>query len=207
MNVVLVCRRWRTLGEDPSLWSDFVVTYTRQHVPEMLSIRRLQKVQHINIRCKDSFNKQEADKFFSFLENLKHLKQLTGLSGFNYMSVEPEMFGKVLSRLTDIDINNTRVTDMQLEELCRMMPITGKVKRLGMQALNISSVYSDLFASAVQELEYLNIGVTTHTNEQIRAVFDKWAEKCALKEVKMSQANFSSVEPEVFGKVLSCIEK
>ena len=88
-----------------------------------------------------------------------------------------------------------------------MIPISGKVKRLGMQALNISSVSSDMFAAAVQELEYLNIGVTTHTKEQIRAVFDKWTEKCALKEVKMSQANFSSVEPEVFGKVLSRIEK
>merc|ERR1711915_858803 len=122
-------------------------------------------------------------------------------------SVEPEKFGKVLSRLTDININNTRVTDLQLEELFRMIPITGKVRRLGMQALNISSVNSDLFASAVQGLEYLNMAVTTHTKEQIRAVFDKWAEKCTLKEVKMSQASFSSVEPEVFGKVLSCIEK
>ena len=50
MNVALVCRRWKILGEDPSLWSGFVVTYTRQHQPEMLSIKRLEKVQHINIR-------------------------------------------------------------------------------------------------------------------------------------------------------------
>ena len=51
-SVVLVCKRWRLLGEDPSLWAGYTATYVigGKNQEKKLGMKRLEKIEHIDIR-------------------------------------------------------------------------------------------------------------------------------------------------------------
>ena len=54
MAVVLVCKRWRLIGETPTLWSEFPITVTNWNqaaMPMILKYRRLQLLKEIRIEA------------------------------------------------------------------------------------------------------------------------------------------------------------
>ena len=54
MQVVLVCNRWRMIGQTPTLWSDFPLTVTNGNMfvmPIILKYRRLELLKEIYIEA------------------------------------------------------------------------------------------------------------------------------------------------------------
>ena len=52
--VVLVCRRWREVGEAPGLWAWVVIRVTRENMSNMverLDCRRLRAVRELRVKC------------------------------------------------------------------------------------------------------------------------------------------------------------
>ena len=47
MMAVLVCRKWRDIGENPSLWTFFKLKIVRRGELSILDIRRLQYLQEV----------------------------------------------------------------------------------------------------------------------------------------------------------------
>merc|ERR1719186_1228723 len=89
--VVLVCKRWRDMGEDPSLWTWCLVRYKagKRSDLDKLSVRRLQKMKKINLWY-DEWKPGEMEQLFRALEMeiLPDLREISGLTGYNYQSVE-----------------------------------------------------------------------------------------------------------------------
>ena len=104
---VLVCRRWRYLGEDPLLWTWCKVSYKAGCSTELdkLFIRRLQYMQYLRVWY-DEWKKGEMTQLFQAIHNLDHLREVSGLSGYNYKNVDQELFSKVLNKLEVVAINN-----------------------------------------------------------------------------------------------------
>jgi len=93
--IVLVCKTWREMGEDPLLWNWSHVCVHRHDIFK-LNIRRLKCVQYVDVAS--YYWPWEDDKLkqlFQALIRLPRLKIITGLAGINLSSVEPELLSKV----------------------------------------------------------------------------------------------------------------
>ena len=60
-NAILVCKHWRTLGEDPVLWKKYLleVNYGTKLLPETLKFKRFSKLENLLIRGFDPYNEDQ----------------------------------------------------------------------------------------------------------------------------------------------------
>ena len=68
--LVLVCRRWRDMGEDPSLWTCCQVSYKAGNKCELkkISVGRLQHMQYLHLWY-DEWRKGEMTELFQAVES------------------------------------------------------------------------------------------------------------------------------------------
>ena len=60
-NAILVCKYWRTIGEDPVLWKKYLleVNYGTKLLPETLKFKRFSKLENLLIRGFDPYNEDQ----------------------------------------------------------------------------------------------------------------------------------------------------
>ena len=206
--VVLVCRKWRDMGEDPSLWTWCQVRYkagSKSHL-QKLTVRRLQMLQHLHVWY-DEWKTGEMTEVFQAVEKLPKLREITGLNGYNYKSVEPGLFGRVMNKLEEVDISRTGMTSQHLQAVFTIMCQESQLKKLAIEGNNLSSIQPAVLAKAISKLEEINIGSTDITSEQVQAVFAAIAVDGPLRKLTIRHNDLSSVQPEVLVTALSKMEE
>lgn len=60
-SAILVCKHWRTIGEDPVLWKKYnlEVNYGTKLLPETLKFKRFSKLENLLIRGFDPYNEDQ----------------------------------------------------------------------------------------------------------------------------------------------------
>jgi len=205
---VLVCRKWRYLGEDPTLWTWCKVSYKAGCSTEMgkLSIRRLQYMQYLRVWY-DEWKKGEMTQLFQAINNLDHLREVSGLSGFNYKTVDQELFSKVLNMLEVVDIHNIGASEDHLQSLfSRMSQEESKIRKLNVTGNNLSCIAPDVLGTAMTKLVETRIGHTDLTRGQVQAIFSHLHENCHLTRLAIPFIDLFPVKPEIFATVVSKIE-
>merc|ERR1712226_593940 len=76
-NAVLVCRRWRTIGEDPSLWRHYLleINYGTKTLARTLGFHRFSKLESLLIRGFDPYNEEQM-RFDASVVVRSHIKRL-----------------------------------------------------------------------------------------------------------------------------------
>ena len=206
---VLVCRRWRYLGEDPVLWTWCKVSYKAGCLTEMgkLSTRRLQNMQYLRVWY-DEWKKGEMTQLLQAIHNLDHLREVSGLNGYNYKAVDTQLFSKVLNKLEVVAVNNIGASEEHLQSLfARMSQEESRIRKLNVTGNNLSSIAPDVLGAAVTKLEEIRIGHTNLTREQVQAIFSHLHERCHLTRLYIPFIDLFTVQPEIFASVVSNIEK
>jgi len=201
---VLVCSLWRRRGEDPSLWKWCrVLVLNRANIND-LSIKRLLYVQGIHINS--FYNWQDADwqEMFQAMMRLPRLKRIGGLARVDLSSVEPGLFGRMLSRLVFVDLSKTIITNAQKEEFFIAMSKNSRLKEI--YFFNLASVEPELFGRVVSRLEGVNLMDSEITKDQVLALFEEMSQNSQLKKMGMADNILSFVDPELFGRVVSRLE-
>ena len=202
--VVLVCRRWRKVGEAPLFWSWVVLptvgTDNLAVIPKMLETRRLENVREMTIYDVSEELLQAVGQH----KGLKVLNMLTDLS-----SVTPGLLAKVIAGKEEITLNvTTALRGQQLEEVLTAISENPSVKILDISGGHkMNSIAPDLLARAVSQLENVDIGGTNLTNHQTEAIFDALNESTKLKVLNMEDMNLSSVDPSLMARVVNSLEE
>lgn len=118
---MLVSRKWRAMGGDPSLWKWFRFIVRSRDDINHLSITRLRDIEEICIYPGDNWLDDDWGAVFQAGIGLQSLKKIDGLYFVNFSSVEPELFARGLTSLEDVDLRYSNITNNQQEELFKAM--------------------------------------------------------------------------------------
>ena len=209
-NVVLVSKRWRKIGEDPSLWSGCRFTVNNRDDITKLSIRRLRYIQEICIDTRGYWhtssqsghlklvtqtmrdgNKdvwyvwQDCDweALFQALLNLPRLKKLV-LKQNNLSSLEPEIIARALQHIQEICIVSAYTYKWKAgdwETLFQALINLPKLKKMVLGGNDLSTINPELFVNALASLEDVNLHRTFITDAQTEALFASMAQNRHMK--------------------------
>ena len=151
--VVLVCRRWRELGEDPVLWCQLCLAVNERNLSfmsEMLSSRRLQEVRKLIIETPVTEEELQSvmrhpglrelkivermlripEYLFTAVNEVSQLKSLD-ISWNDLSSVEPGLLTRAVTMLESLNVSEGLLTTQQTESiLAAIREHTHKKKQL-----------------------------------------------------------------------------
>jgi len=204
--IVLVSKIWRDIGEDPTLWNWCRVVVRQKGDINSFSIRRLQQIQEICLNTGGNWEAGDWETIFEVVVRLPMLKKLDFL-GDNYLStVGPELFGSVVTRIEDVNLINSKLTNDQKRALFTAMDLDSQMKKLNLNGNNLYSLEPELFARVVTRLESANLGGTNLTNEQKLALFMEMSLNSQMKKLDLACNNLSDVDSELFARVVTRLE-
>merc|ERR1719509_132138 len=161
--VVLVSKRWRDVGEDPSLWNWCRFEVKNRDDISKLSTRRLRYIQEICIENRTSDNWKDDD--------WEALFQKLNLGENNLSNVNPELFARALNRMEDLNLYATQIRTSDKwqasdwEALFQAVMNLSRLKKLDLGLNNLPNVNPELFARALTKLEDVNL-FATHFSKQ-----------------------------------------
>jgi len=198
-NVMLVCKQWKEIGEDPSLWTWALVTIEAREEIQKLNIRRFQRVQ--NIRVTQRYRKAEdLVGIFEALLEIPSVNRIIGLYNINLSGVESILLANVLNKADDFWIYGHG------ENVFNAVAKQTNLKKLGVfESRNIGPA---LFADAISNVEDVVLVVFGCSPEQIEALFVLITEDDRpLRKLILSSCDTIDIMPELFGAALNKLEK
>lgn len=199
--VVLVCKLWRDIGEDPNFWiSSKIGIFCREDIKK-LHMKRLQHKEEISVRgwltrpsllnpqCRynspwtrtmgcttlKQYNCEAGNlkELFEAFDKLPKLKCIEGLYNVNLSSLESGLLAKVFTRLETVDLGNNSFTSDHIQALFAAMSQNTQLKGLHFTLENLSCVDPDVLASIVAKLEYVQLDLDDLTAKQLASVLDR----------------------------------
>ena len=152
MVAVLVCRKWRELGENPKLWTFLKLKIDRRGEVSILNIRRLQYLREIIV---DWWKGKELEELFLALGKLSNLRKITIQHYINTYYLD-----NVYSVLTK----------EQLHILFGIFSGATKLKHLVMPGTCLSYLDPAYLAKTLSNIEELNISSCRLNNLQAETI-------------------------------------
>jgi len=224
--VVLVCRWWRKVGEDPALWGWVSLIVTRDNLssmPEMLDTRRLETAPCLLVW----HGVTVSDQLLQAVGRHSGLKTLN-LVNTNLSSVEAGLLASTVARMETVSVsgqyqcpecpcqhchvetatvNEGNLTREQWEALFTVLSGgEAQLKSLDIYGNNLSRVTPQLLASAITKLETVDICCTALTSQQCEVLFTAISEGSQLRSLHISGNDLSTVTPLLLATVESKLE-
>ena len=158
---VLVCKRWAEVGQAPGLWTWVTLTVdwiNMASMPELMSLRRLQRVTKLDIRAR-----MVSKELLEAVAKHPGLRRVDTNPGFtNLSSVKPELLAKALNKIEDVCLREASLVPQQLDYLCCniIFDETNNIQRLDLFRNDLTSVEPTVLAQAVSKLEKANLFLT-----------------------------------------------
>ena len=191
--VVLVCRRWRRLGEAPRLWAWVVLTVTQENIsymPEVLAASRLGAVKELVLT-----HIGEDEKLLQAV--LEH----QGLKKLEFVWNSLNRGGRLLSPCCPAVRKAVQKVFDSISEGC-------KIKILDVEGNILTQLDPQILADAVCKLEDSNLNYTKLTALQIKAIFTAISSKknIPLKALNIGH-NEMQVRPELLSAAVTKLER
>ena len=192
-SAVLVCRRWREVGEAPQLWRRLRLTVQDEslsYVQEALQLRRLQALSGITLNAVSQNLLQKL---------LKHrsLKELS-MANINLSTMKLCFLFPLFRLVTSpsaVRLLGASLASLQATALFTALQESIQLKCLDLSVNNLSTVKPSLLVSVVSSLEEAKLVKTWLTTQQVSALFSQLGKCSRLKFLDLSHNNLSSVNP------------
>ena len=191
---MLVCRRWRDLGEDPSLWTWAKIIVKRDYDVQMLGIKRLNHAKKIQIY--GTWDSQELEKVFQALEKLHNLSYLS-IPNTNLSSLEPELLVTVVNKVEELVMFNCQITSKQTTAMCEGFCDSTKLKTLWIGRNNLSAVNKDTLAIGINNLKAVYMSSTGLTGPQVTCLLSQASKQTKLNTLWLSRGSAQQVDQQV----------
>jgi len=229
MSALLVCKSWERIGQDPALWTLFVVKVNTKQDIKKLEIPRLKKIQAISLcsRCNvmswlswHSCDLQEPEglrDLFQAILAVPSISQIVGFFDYDLSSLEPGLYVSIMARMKLLRFGK-ELTEEQFEKIftsiaedeSKAEDIEIHFSGNGFRPDGNFKVPPQLFASAVTNVRELTmLAPMEHEEQRIQAMFKmiKDENRC-LKELcfaMMDHNHLVNIEPEVLGTALNSL--
>ena len=169
-NVLLVCRYWRTLGEDPVLWKKFQFLFIKNpaFLVEILSSPRLSKVEHITLDGLYEFKAGYDDSHMNFLLDMK-LKHLQIEDIADMRDVSADILAKVVNKCEIVELGSNLSEEQYYEIFYEMSKETKLKKFLMPDNIFVRNIPADILARALNNIE--DVTLSNLTRFQILSMF------------------------------------
>lgn len=172
-SVALVCKTWKSLVYDPSLWKNARFRFERFDLRNMTRIvtslknRRVRGIRFSSLSGKEVAIRKLLEQSSSFIRHLDF-----GVSHENLSSVLKSWTIPVFSRLSHLDIRN--VSNIDLARLLSAMPL---LKKLNANSVNLMQEDGDLVVNTIvkcpgSNLVDLDISFLKLTAEGVKVLFN-----------------------------------
>ena len=204
--VVLVCRRWREVGEVPVLWTWVATPFTQTNfssdlglVVKMLKSRRLEWVNRANVR-------KVSEEFLEVAISHPGLKTLD-MSNTNVSDMNSSLLSRAITGMDEADLGRSTLTRQQAAHMfTALAEHTVPLKRLNLFKCDISSVDPGLVGRGLAKLEAVTLWHSCLTQQQAEAAFFHLAISGNMRRLDISYTNLSKVEAELLGGVVARLE-
>ena len=175
---VMVCKKWKDVGERSNLWQDKKVIIQEgdslSGALEVARRRRIQSIQAIGL------SSDCVEKLALGMKGYPGLKELDlGGGPFGHLGrspieqVSPLLFRSAFPNLVKINLSDTSPTGELLAFLFSSLSPGGKIKTLSLEEVELTSIAPEKFAKVVN-LEELNIGNTAVNAQQVQALWTEF---------------------------------
>ena len=202
MAVVLVCRRWREVGEAPGLWSWVMVRVEEGslgEVGEVLGRRRMARVSRVELRA-------VREEVLEAVARLAHLTSLDllGQEVEGLAMVEPALLARAITRAARATVY-TDLTHRQAEVLFATIP-SSNLRRLDLFGGDVSRVAAPLVGRAMEVLEEVDLTGTSLTPTQAMVVVAA-VPGGRMRRLVVGENDLSGVEVEVLVAAVVALEE
>ena len=201
-NVVMVCKMWKMLAEDPSLWTWCQVAIQNTNDLKKLSLSRLKWIENVILT---DCHPHSLNMLLKRFERLPKLKMITGLSCENLTYVEPNLLARVVNKVEYAEwCFLTNITSEQAEIVFKQM--SEKTELLEMKVINsnkkLHSINTKVLASALNKLEVLWISDSI-TASQTKELFSTMSNGTKLTVLCLCDINLSMTQATDLAKGVS----
>ena len=141
---VLVCTKWRQVGENSRLWKRHGFSHLEIFVESDLSFLEMRRMQHLEELTLDTDLKlgiSELEQLIRSVEKLERLKYLD-IPRNNLSSFKPVRLAKMVSKLLALDISNCSLTNKQVHAIIEVLSKNSKMENLHISDNDLSTVES-----------------------------------------------------------------
>ena len=179
VRVMLVCKQWKKATENPELWTGVCFErkghYTRDKVLlKMMTSKRFEAVQNILLCNYGPFvpqykHKHAPDMILEAILHHKGLRKMSIADG-SVKKAEPKLLAQVLVKMEEVVIWDDQMTVPQKEAFFVALQKPNSLKKLQMHkknatlggiSLDLPSVAPDFIAQATQNIEKLDMKMTS----------------------------------------------
>jgi len=199
---LLVCQRWRQVGEVTRLWSWISLRVDKRNLalmPEMLCTRRLQFASFLEMKAisKDLLN--------AVLEH-------PGLTSVSIQCMdEHRRFGRRKVSEDDAWMKSTAVlNNEERESLFKVLEQMPRLSKLDLTGMNISSVHPSLLARALTHIEEVVVEQVGLTPPQALALFEaigSCEKNVQLRKLNLSHNNIACLPSQILSRAVLKLEE
>ena len=172
--------------------------------PEVLA-SAIRKLEEMNIGY-THITREQGRAVFSALDGNDLLRKLTICSN-DLSSVHPELLGRVLSKVEELDISYTHLQGHHAMQLFAAIKQKGCLNKLKISWNNLSGVPPDVLAKGVAQIEEVDMESTSITTQQGSLLLSFLMEEKRLKRLSLVRNNLSEMEPEILAAGVIRLEK
>ena len=190
---VAVCRRWRDVGEDASLWtwvSPRITVKNKEQAHDMLTCGRMQSISNIRITALSN----------EVVEGVAchPLLNSASISCGQLSLPERRLLVKMISKLENIALSLAKdEVNTLLSEI--LSTPNSALKKLDLSNNDLSKVPLDLLGQAASTLEDLQLQGTNLATGQLRIILESVSRtSCKLKKLNLGENDISGVEASCF---------
>ena len=228
---MLVCRRWREIGEIQQLWGSLPVIVNKRNIsvmPEILSTRRMlglnklrietelsEKVsqtiaRHPGLREFELSQRNDEQTIISVLNVICSREgqgMILRLNNKNVSGVDAELLARAVIKLETLEFSNTQLTQQQIVAILTAVSDGRKMTKLDISFNDMSGIDKKLLAKTVTKMKKLNITDTNLTQQQAEAILTAVSEENVVSKLYIGFNNLSGVDPGLMAKAFTNLKK
>ena len=211
--VLLVCKLWNSVGEDPSLWRSFPVTIQLKKDLKGSKIFKNPRIRFEdieNLTLKGNFRCAELKDIH--LHQILHLRlNHLSLRNITLYQTSPKLLAKVISTVETVTLCNihdesrSMSIESHAEELSRCFLASTKIKTIKLYHFHLfnSTLEPALVGRSLNTVEELEIsGQNLREHKYLRCLFENIYSQTNLKSLKICDQDLSHIKPNVLSRAV-----
>ena len=224
--VVLVCKAWNEIGEDPSFWASAIVRIESGHDVQKLEIKRFQKLEIVEVNCtggnrfeegiKCNWTKFEMTELFKAIQEIPLIRRIVGKTCRKCISsVKPELLVNVLTSLEKVSVGGTGefwCLGLGPEQLNLLFTVldekTYSLKLELYEYCDFSNISPGLFASAISNVAEVLLCSYALPHEKMEALLAAIAGgDRAMRKLKVPTVLTCSIDSDILANAFKRLEE
>ena len=207
--VVLVCKLWMSVGDEPVLWKHFKLVVAGNsntaNIEDILSQKRFLCLEQLEYNGAGfGQGKKELDTETVNTIKKSNVSKLV-MKNCDLTKLKAEDVCLLATNLRSLSMWHIEMTKSQLHVFFTILSHTRGLSELdiGYSYLDLTILSPDSFASALARRTSVNLGFTKLTNQQLSKLFERISKRTTIRTLDVGYRDISSVDPDILRTAVS----